>query len=294
MKRIGRILFCLLPLLLAVCLQNLASIPAFGITAIAAVLQNYSSLTWQELYQELISVWTDSSFTIGISILYALAALVIFGFWYWKKLAEDQEQVPFSQAFNRWIVVSMFLLAVGSQYITTYLMSFVAALRPDWMQKYESLMDMAGFDAISPLLVIYSCIIAPVCEELIFRGITLGYAKKAMNTAWAVCLQGVLFGIFHMNMIQGIYAAFLGLLLGYVCEAGGTVAIAMLFHAFFNIDGVFLNSVLFYRIDQPFFFLLWLTIGVLLTFAGIFLFQYGIKSRDLSIAEMYDHKEPVL
>ena len=32
--------------------------------------------------------------------------------------------------------------------------------------------------------------------------------------------------------------------------------------------------------EQPFFFLLWLTVGVLLTYAGIFLFQHGIAVRD--------------
>ena len=83
-----------------------------------------------------------------------------------------------------------------------------------------------------------------------------------------------------MNMIQGIYAAFLGLFLGYVCEAGGTIVIPMLFHAFFNILGTFASSLMFYRIDIPFFFLLWLTVGVLLTYAGIFLYQQGITVRD--------------
>lgn len=287
MKRIGRILFCLLPLLLTIGLQNLISIPIFGISAIATILQNYKSHTWMEIYQQIFSTWSTSTFLIGISMLYAVAALIIFGVWYWKKLAEVQEQVPLRQAFNCWIVLSMLLLAVGLQYVTTYLMSFVAAIRPDWMQAYESLMDTAGFNTISPLLVLYSCIIAPISEELIFRGVTLGYAKKAMHVIWAVCLQAVLFGIFHMNIIQGIYAAFLGLLLGYVCEAGGTVAISILLHAFFNMSGIFFGSFLFYNIDQPFFFLLWLTVGVLLTFSGVFLFQYGVRLRDLSIAAAY-------
>lgn len=37
MKRTGRILFCLLPLLLTIGLQNLVSIPAFGISAILTI-----------------------------------------------------------------------------------------------------------------------------------------------------------------------------------------------------------------------------------------------------------------
>jgi hypothetical protein len=33
-------------------------------------------------------------------------------------------------------------------------------------------------------------------------------------------LQAVLFGIYHMNPLQGIYAFFIGLFLGYVCHKG--------------------------------------------------------------------------
>lgn len=290
MKRIGRILFCLLPLLLTIGLQNVICIPIFGISAMAVILQNYQSYPLNEVYQKMYAVWTTGSFTVTLSVVYAVVAVAIFGYWYWKKIAHEQEQVPLGQSLNHWILLALPLLAVGLQYITTYLMSFVAVLRPDWMQAYESLMDTVGFDSVSPLLAVYSCIIAPVSEELIFRGVTLGYAKKAMRVIPAVCLQAVLFGVFHLNMIQGIYAAFLGLVLGYVCEAGGTLLIPILLHAFFNIAGVFLNTVLFYRIDQPFFFLLWLTVGVLFTYTGIFLLQYGVRQRDLSIVEQYRQK----
>lgn len=288
MKRVGRILFCLLPLLITIGLQNLVSIPLCGISAVITVLQNYQSqIPLMELYEKIILVWSSSTFVIGLSALYAVSALVLFGFWYWKKLAGEQEQVPIRNAFNIWIVAAMLLLAIGLQYVTSYLMSFVAALRPDWMRAYEALIESAGLDTLSPLLVIYSCIIAPVSEELIFRGVTFGYAKKAMPVIWAVCLQAVLFGVFHMNIIQGIYAAFLGLFLGYIRETGGTVAVPMLLHAFFNFCGTFLNPYMYYRADQPFFFLLWLTAGVLLTYAGIFLFQHGVMLRSQAQTKDY-------
>ena len=60
----------------------------------------------------------------------------------------------------------------------------------------------------------------------------------------------------HMNIIQGIYAAFLGLFLGYVCEESGTIAAAILFHAVFNLCGTFFNPYMYYHMEQPFFFLL--------------------------------------
>ncbi len=281
MKKIRCILFCLLPVIITIVLQILTSIPVCGITVIAAVLKNYHrKMPLSEALNDLLSLWSSSSFIIGVSMIYAIAALVLFGFWYRKKIAADQELVPVKYAFNIQIVSSLFLLAVGLQYVVQYLMSFIGALRPDWMQAYADLSDSAGFGSMSPLMLLYSCIIAPVSEELIFRGVTLGYAKKSLSAAAAVCLQAVLFGVFHMNIIQGIYAAFLGLFLGYICEAGGTIAVSMLFHAFFNLCGSLFNPYMYYHMEQPFFFMLWLTVGVLLTYAGIFLFQSGTEMRD--------------
>lgn len=279
MKRIGRILFCLLPLLITIVLQNLITIPICGVTAVIIVL-NHRGISFPELMNELLSLLSTSSFIIFISMAYAIAALVIFGFWYRKKLAASQERIAVRSAFHPWIVLSLLLLSVGLQYVVSYLMNFVGILRPDWMHSYTELIDTAGIGTLSPLIIIYSIIIAPVSEELIFRGVTLGYAKKALSVTGAVCLQAVLFGIFHLNMIQGIYAAFLGLFLGYLREAGGSIAIPMLFHAFFNLFGSLANDSMFYHAEHPFFFLLWLTVGVLLTYAGIFLFQHGIAVRD--------------
>lgn len=263
-------------------MQNLTIIPICGIAAIAIVLTN-DGISFAALMNELLSLLSTSSFIIFVSMAYAIAALVIFGYWYKKKLACTQERIAVKSAFNPWIVLSLLLLSIGLQYVITYLMNFIGILRPDWMQSYTELIDTAGIGSLSPLTVIYAIIIAPISEELIFRGVTLGYAKKALPTAGAVCLQAVLFGIFHLNMIQGIYAAFLGLFIGYLCEAGGSLAIPMLFHAFFNIFGSFASANMYYHMEQPFFFMLWLTVGVLLTYAGIFLFQHGVAVRDTTI-----------
>ncbi len=286
MKRIGRFLFCLLPLIITIVLQNLVSIPVCGISAIVTILKNKNSnMSFDQLLNELFSLWSEGPFIIFLSMVYAISALVIFGYWYRKKLAPSQERVAVKSALNPLIIFALLLLSIGLQYVISYLMNFVGMLRPDWMQSYSELMDTAGIGTLSPLTIVYAIVIAPVSEELIFRGVTLGYAKKALPVTGAVCLQAILFGVFHLNMIQGIYAAFLGLFIGYLCEAGGSLVIPIVFHAFFNTFGSFATASMYYHMEQPFFFLLWLTVGVLLTYAGIFLFQHGVSVRDRKTAD---------
>ena len=179
MKRIGRILFCLLPLFITVALQNLVSIPIFGITAIVSAIKSYqNSLSFSTLYNDLIALWTSGPFMIWISIIYAVTALFIFGFWYHKKLADTQEEVPVSSSLNIWIILSMLLLSIGLQYVVTYLTSFVGSIRPDWMQAYEDLMNMADIGSLSPLTITYACIIAPISEELISAALPLVMQKR--------------------------------------------------------------------------------------------------------------------
>lgn len=290
MKRISHILFCILPLLITIALQTLISIPFCAVSAIAAIYKGYhAGIPFADILNDVLSIWSSGPFTIWLSVAYSVTALLLFGFWYYKKQAGAGTKIPLPSAFNKWIAIALFLLAGGLQYVVIYLMAFVGAVRPDWMQAYENLMDLAGISSLSPVAVLYACVIAPVSEELIFRGITLSYAKKAMPVACAICLQAVLFGVFHLNIIQGIYAAFLGLFLGYVREAGGTLAIPILFHAFFNLWGTFFSPYMYYHMELPFFFMLWLTVGVLLTYTGIFLFQHGIALRTAAMENAAGH-----
>ena len=169
------------------------------------------------------------------------------------------------------------MLMPGTQYLTTYIMSFVASLFPHWMDAYESLLETAGLDdQISILMVICSVIFAPFCEELVFRGVTMHQAKKCLPF-WAVnLLQALLFGIFHMNMIQGIYAFCLGLVLGYVCNRGGSIYYSLLLHMLFNFWGTVLSGLIPFG-DTTFAFIFWFLFGIAMTVGGLVVFNFGIQ-----------------
>jgi hypothetical protein len=53
----------------------------------------------------------------------------------------------------------------------------------------------------------------------------------------AVFIQGLLFGIMHMNLVQGVYAFLLGMILGYIRYKYKTVILTVCAHVVFNIFG---------------------------------------------------------
>ena len=111
-------------------------------------------------------------------------------------------------------------------------------IAPSAMESYTELVDSSGLTEYSPVWVIATLILPPLVEETIFRGLILQYLRKA-GACFIVAnlLQSVLFGIFHMNLVQGVYAAFLGFLLGYLAWRYQSLIVPMAMHALFNFFG---------------------------------------------------------
>lgn len=76
-------------------------------------------------------------------------------------------------------------------------------------------LDALNTDPDNISLVLYGCLLAPVAEELLFRGLVLRslmpYGKRL-----AIFLSAFTFGLYHGNLIQAPFAFLVGLVLGYV------------------------------------------------------------------------------
>lgn len=96
----------------------------------------------------------------------------------------------------------------------------------------EGLNEMA-VDPNNFSMFLYAGILAPITEELLFRGLIqrslLPYGKK-----FAILCSAFAFGIFHGNLLQSPYAFLVGLVLGYVA-AEYSIAWAMVLHMFNNL-----------------------------------------------------------
>lgn len=73
-------------------------------------------------------------------------------------------------------------------------------------------------------------ILVPFAEEFLFRGVIQKTFSKNMSIKAAIIIQGVLFGIYHGNLIQGLYATFLGILFGYITYKSKSIYPAVIMH----------------------------------------------------------------
>jgi len=127
----------------------------------------------------------------------------------------------------------------------------------DWIALSGIITIFDGFEEVAEALYggnlimefLSIVIAAPFIEELIFRGLVYQRIRRMAGVRIAIVLSALYFGIYHMNVVQGIYAFLLGLLLAWVCEKYHTLWASVLFHMSANLLSLILTEWSFgYRI----------------------------------------------
>ena len=82
--------------------------------------------------------------------------------------------------------------------------------------------------------VVTICIIAPLAEEMLFRGIFLRSFLVNYSTNRAICLSALLFALFHMNIYQIPTAFILGCIFGWLYVRTRSLWPCILGHSLYN------------------------------------------------------------
>lgn len=73
-------------------------------------------------------------------------------------------------------------------------------------------------------------IISPVVEEILFRYLIFGRAEKTLGTKIAMFASALFFGLYHGNLLQGIYAFIMGYLMVYAYKKADNLITSVVFH----------------------------------------------------------------
>ncbi|MBR4754746.1 MAG: CPBP family intramembrane metalloprotease [Lachnospiraceae bacterium] len=92
------------------------------------------------------------------------------------------------------------------------------------------------------VLIIALGILAPLSEELCFRGLMYTRIKGILGQAPAFVFSSVCFGLIHGNAAQMIHAAALGILLAFFYEKGGSLIVPLAGHMAVNLFAIFTDA----------------------------------------------------
>lgn len=148
----------------------------------------------------------------------------------WFNIFSNREKFNInSQITSKFKVLSIFSV-FGITFIVTLIMSIFFIIID--LVGYELQMtdyDFSGDLIINILATLYVCIIAPILEEIIFRGILLNAFKKYGNMT-AILVSSISFAMFHMNPIQIPVAFITGILLAFVTIKTNNIKLALIIH----------------------------------------------------------------
>lgn len=189
----------------------------------------------EEMNQYVLSLTSD--FTSGPSynlLMFAvyIGYLVFFGLWFWLMFCRKKQTGDWKQVLKPQRVIGIVGCGIALQLALSMALTVILPLMPKIFESYSAVMDALGNESVWMILCV--CILAPIGEELIFRGLTLRIMRKAIPLWAAVIVQALLFGIYHMNLVQGVYAFLLGLLFGYIAYRYGSVVPGILLHMVVN------------------------------------------------------------
>jgi uncharacterized protein len=91
-------------------------------------------------------------------------------------------------------------------------------------------------EGLMPILIflLLACVIAPIWEEITFRGFLYPFLKSKLGRTAALLLSSLLFAAMHQHLPSFIPLTALGVLLALLYERTGSLGYNILLHSFFN------------------------------------------------------------
>lgn len=103
---------------------------------------------------------------------------------------------------------------------------------------------------IDPIFIfIFVVVLAPICEEIVFRKTLIDHTVK-YGEGMAIVLSGLMFGLFHGNLSQFVYAVTLGMYFAYIYVRTGNIKYTIGTHMFVNFMGSFVSMLVMRNIDM--------------------------------------------
>ncbi|MCI9412295.1 MAG: CPBP family intramembrane metalloprotease [Eubacterium sp.] len=231
MKKLKSIGFALLYLVIPILLQLIVG---FEIQIQIILMQwRGKEISFNALEQML----SNYGFNLILISMINLILIAGMGSWYYFiRKRRDVSPVDYRKILSPKTVGCLAALAFFAQFVCSIVMAVIAFVFPEVFKDYEKLMEGVDINVLPAWATLFIVAVwAPLAEEIVFRAMIFRTLRKGFALWPAAVLSGIAFGVYHMNLIQGVYASLLGILLAYIYEKTNSLLGVYLFHLSFNL-----------------------------------------------------------
>ena len=172
---------------------------------------------------------------VATGVIITLANLLLFWLLLRYKnlsLAELFHPGPSSpQAVMLLLGVPVVLMFSGGAILMSDLLQWLLTLMPMTQGQYDMFKRLMSGGVVSLLL---ACVLAPVVEEMLCRGIFLRSFLRQYSPVQAIVFSSAVFAIFHMNIFQALVGFMVGAALGWIAVRAQSLWPCVLGHAAYN------------------------------------------------------------
>ena len=211
------------------------------------ILAGFATMTYyaikyfnSNIDKEQLQLIINRSLYISVTIS-ALITLLIYVLLFKNKEENIWKRCKFKAvSFNNALLV--ILTSTGAVSVTAFLVNH-------FQNKFESYKTVSksmsyGVNTIAGLICVI--IFIPIFEEILFRGLIFIELKKTANIVISIILQALIFGVFHGNLLQGIYTFALGIILSILYIWLDSIWAPIICHITYNLMGTLVFPILIY------------------------------------------------
>ena len=238
---IGRIWGLIYPMLLY--LGVTFAVEFIFMIAVAVLgISRYGATDQAQLYDFIMNATMSQA--LSMTLLAGLATAPILIFIYIRDNNKDRRNGTFVKYNLNNILKYLLIIPFGAFNMlwANYFVALLQLVMPKFMlESYtdtQQIIEGGGF----LIQLLTAGIVAPIVEELIFRGLVYRRTKKMTGTIAAAILSAALFGVFHGNWVQAPYAFIIGIVAVFVYEKFKSIVAPIMLHMSANILSVLIMT----------------------------------------------------
>ena len=238
---IGRIWGLIYPMLLY--LGVTFAVEFIFMIAVAVLgISRYGTTDQAQLYDFIMNATMSQA--LSMTLLAGLATAPILIFIYIRDNNKDRRNGTFVKYKLNNILKYLLIIPFGvfNMLWANYFVALLQLVMPKFMlESYtdtQQIIEGGGF----LIQLLTAGIVAPIVEDLIFRGLVYRRTKKMTGTIAAAILSAALFGVFHGNWVQAPYAFIIGIVAVFVYEKFKSIVAPIMLHMSANILSVLIMT----------------------------------------------------
>jgi uncharacterized protein len=172
-------------------------------------------------------------FITGILVKYYVIIILL----KWLSNARNEQKLKYHMNPMSFVFAALMIIAFRLSFDNSLTLWVNKISMPDFIN--------AAFQKtpIPPIMLIISAVVvAPIYEEIIFRGILLKGMAKRINPIIALVISSLLFAVVHLNIPQFINALLLGLVIGFIYLTTQSIYLSIFAHFINNLLALTISS----------------------------------------------------